>query len=198
MTSKFGPAWRDQARHLRTGPRTSFPYFLPRICRDDQSLDFAGAFADGAQLDVPIVLLGRVVFHEAVAAEDLDRLVGHAYRHLAGVELGHARFLGEADVFAVGKPRGVIHQQACGFDLRRHIGKLELDGLKLADAFAELLALFGVFHRRFVGALRHSQTEGSDRNAPAVQHLQAVDEAFALLPEQIGGWDATIAEDHFG
>ena len=78
-------------------------------------------------------------------------------------------------------PRGAIGQQARGVDLRRHVGQLVLDGLKLRDGPAELLALLGILQRRFVSALRGADRERRDRNAPAVQNPQAVDESFALL-----------------
>ena len=60
-----------------------------------------------------------------------------------------------------------------------------------------MLALLGVAHRALVGALRHAQAERCDRNAPTVEDLQAVDEAFAFLAQQIFGGHAAIGENHF-
>src|SRR3954465_14604499 len=62
---------------------------LQELPRDDQSLDLARAFADRAQLHVPVVLLRRIILDEAIAAVDLHRLVGAAHRHFAGIKLGH-------------------------------------------------------------------------------------------------------------
>ena len=53
-----------------------------QLARDDQALNFAGAFADGAELDVAIELLDRIIFDEAVAAVDLDGFVGDARRRI--------------------------------------------------------------------------------------------------------------------
>ena len=87
----------------------------------------------------------------------------------------------------IGEPGGLIGEQARGFDFRGHVGQLELDGLKIGDGLAELLALLGVFHRAFVGALRHSQAERCDRDSAAVENLQAVDEPLAFFAKKIFG-----------
>jgi hypothetical protein len=53
---------------------------------------------------------------------------------------GHRRFPG--CLFALVLHRGgAIHEQTRGFDLQGHVSQFELDRLKLADRFAELLAL---------------------------------------------------------
>ena len=53
---------------------------LQQLPRDHQALDLAGAFADGAELDVAVELLDRVVLDEAVAAVDLHGLVRRCAR----------------------------------------------------------------------------------------------------------------------
>jgi hypothetical protein len=60
-----------------------------------------------------------------------------------------------------------------------------------------LFALLGVAQRSFVGALRHAQAQRGDRDAPAVENLQAVDEAFAFLAEQVFRRHAAIGENNF-
>ena len=129
------------------------------MARNDQALNFAGAFADGAELDVAIKLFGGIVFDEAVAAVDLDALVGDADSDFAGEEFGHAGFAGEAHIFLIGEPGGLIDEQTSGFDLRGHVGEFELDGLKIGDGFAELLALLGVVSGGFEGALGHAEAQ---------------------------------------
>src|SRR5437870_689569 len=42
-----------------------------QVARDHHALDLRRALADGAELHVAVVLLGRELFDEAVAAEDL-------------------------------------------------------------------------------------------------------------------------------
>src|SRR5256885_1319823 len=46
------------------------------LAGDDEPLNLARALADGGQLDVAEILLGRIVLHEAVAAMDLHAVVG--------------------------------------------------------------------------------------------------------------------------
>src|SRR5262245_62464887 len=62
-----------------------------QLAGDHQPLDLAGALADGGELHVAEVLLGRVVLDESVAAEDLDAVLGCADSNLGGIELGHRR-----------------------------------------------------------------------------------------------------------
>ena len=62
---------------------------------------------------------------------------------------------------------------------RRHVDQLVLDRLELRDGAAELLALFGIAQRGVVSALRHADRERGDGDAAAIEHPQAVDEAFA-------------------
>ena len=99
---------------------------------------------------------------------------------------------------AIGEPGGVIDEHARGGDLRGHVGQLELNGLEFADGLAELLAFLGVFRGGVAGALRHAQRQRGDGDAPAVEDLQAVHEAVALLAQQIFLGHAAIAEDDFG
>jgi hypothetical protein len=42
---------------------------LEDFARDDHPLNFAGSFADGAQLHVSIILLGGVILDESVTAK---------------------------------------------------------------------------------------------------------------------------------
>ena len=134
--------------------------------------------------DVAIELLDRIILDEAVAAVDLHRFVGDAHRDLAREQLRHRRFLGDALALIL-HPRRAIGEQARGFDLGGHVGELVLDGLKLGDRPAELLALLGILERGFVGALRGSDRERGDRDAAAVEDAQAVDESLAVLAEQL-------------
>src|ERR1700733_10341911 len=69
---------------------------LQQLARDHQPLDFAGAFADGAELGVAKKFLHRIVFDEAVAAMDLHGFIADAHGGLGGEQLGHGRFLVDA------------------------------------------------------------------------------------------------------
>ncbi len=132
-------------------------FLAEELARNDQALNFAGALADGAELHVAVKLFGGIVLDEAVAAVDLYALVGDADGDFAGEELGHAGFAGEADVFLIGEPGGLIDEQPRGFDFSGHVRELELDGLKFADGLAELLALLGVARGGFERALGHAE-----------------------------------------
>ena len=129
---------------------------------------------------------------------NLDALGGDMDGNFAGKVFGHACFAGEAHVFLIGKPGGLIDKQARGFHLSSHVGELELNGLKVGDGLVELLAFLGVARRRLEGALRHAKAQGCDRNAAPVEDFQAADEAFAFRAEQVFPREAAIGEDDFG
>src|SRR5687767_9850175 len=80
--ARGSPASTPSARSVVAGKQLS---------RNHQPLDLAGAFANGGELDVAEVLFRGIVLHEAVAAEDLDAVLGHADRDLAGIQLRHRR-----------------------------------------------------------------------------------------------------------
>ena len=162
-------------------------FLAEELAGDDQLLDFAGAFANGAELDVAIILFGGIILDEAVAAVDLHTLVGDADGDFAGKELGHAGFPREADILLIGKPRGLIDEQARSFNFRSHIGQFELDGLEFADGLAELLALLGVADRGIERALRHAESESGDGDASPVENLKAAGKPFPFGPEKIFG-----------
>src|SRR5580692_13176206 len=196
------------AERTKCQPTKSWPVsprlLLPQnLARDHHPLDFAGSLADGAQLHIAIELFCGVVLDKSISAVNLYGLIRYAHSHFARIKLRHAGFLRDARIVvpsadsAIREPRSLIRQQARRFDLCRHIGELELDRLKFRDGLAELLALLRVAHRSFVRALRHTQSQRSDRNPAAVQNLQAVDESFAFLAQQIFGRHLALREHHF-
>ena len=54
------------------------------LARDNQALDLAGTFADGAEFNVAVELLDRVVFDETVTTVKLHCLIADPDRHLTG------------------------------------------------------------------------------------------------------------------
>src|SRR5438876_10230065 len=88
-----------------------------------------------------------------------------------------------------------MHQKTRSGNLRCHVGKLELDRLKLGDRLSELLALLCVMQRGFICALRHAHGQCSDADSAAVKNLQGVDEAVAWLAEQVLFRNAAIVKD---
>ena len=54
------------------------------FARDNQALDLAGTFADGAEFNVAVKLLDRVVFDETVTTVKLHCLIADPDRHFTG------------------------------------------------------------------------------------------------------------------
>src|SRR5271157_1239427 len=150
--------------------------------RDDQPLDFAGAFADGAQLHMAIELLGGIVFDESVAAVNLHALVGTADSHFTCVELCHRGF--ERGLHPrIFHGSSAMREQTGSIDLGCQIGELECNGLKFADRFAKLLALLRVLQRGFIRALRHAESKCGDGNAATIESAHGIDETFAFMSQ---------------
>src|SRR6266702_4234505 len=153
-----------------------FVLFLSQeLAGNDKFLDFAGAFADGAELHVAIKLFGWVILDESVAAVNLHTLVSDADGHFAGEKLGHTGFACETDVLLVGETGGLI----------------------FADGLTELFALLRVFHGGVERSLRHAERERGDGDASTVKNFEAADEAFAFRTEKIFARHFAIREDHF-
>src|SRR5579862_6535706 len=155
----------------------SSPEHLPR---DDETLNLARALADGAQLDVSKIFLGRIVFDEAVPAVDLDALFGGTDSDFTRVELRDRRLARRADGARIFHPRGAIRQQPGGLDADRHVGQLPLNRLKARDGLAELVPLFRIAEGRLIGALREADGHGRNANPAGVEHLQRVDEPLSF------------------
>src|SRR5436190_17007951 len=82
-----GRSRRETQSPMPAGLRSS----RQQLPGDDEPLDLARALADGGELHVAEVFLRRVVLHEAVAAVDLDAVVGHLDGDLARIQFGHRR-----------------------------------------------------------------------------------------------------------
>jgi hypothetical protein len=54
------------------------------LARDNQALYLAGTFADGAEFNISVELLDRVVFDETVTTVKLHCLIADPDRHLTG------------------------------------------------------------------------------------------------------------------
>src|SRR2546425_466814 len=162
--------------------------------RDDQALDLAGAFEKGVDLGVAVPFLDREVADVAVAAADLDRLLGDFDRHLAGLQLGHrALRLGEL------QPRLKL-LQAAEHVLERDRAVLEQHLGRVRGADAHLLFLLA--HAEAFRAGRHDKAclpagpqlwlhrshDDVDVGDPAVgdENLLAVDDPVAVLADGAG------------
>src|SRR6266700_3772837 len=78
---------------------------------NDEPLNFACAFKNRVDLRVAVPALDGVVADVAVAAEDLDGLLGDPHGRLAGEELGHGALAGFELLAAAAHPRRPPHEQ---------------------------------------------------------------------------------------
>ena len=75
----------------------------------------------------------------AIAAVQLQCLIGNVEAGVGHKTLGHGREPRGSDVFAIECGGGVPQQCARGFKLGRHVGEAKLQRLKLVEAPAESL-----------------------------------------------------------
>src|SRR5581483_10805341 len=105
------------------------------------------------ELYIPIELFDRIVFDEAVAAMNLESLVGDFHGHFGRKQFRHSGFFRDppprvfSSTRAVSKPTG-------GFNIGGHGRELVLNGLKLGDEAAKLLSMLGILQCRVKRALR--------------------------------------------
>src|SRR5439155_20219948 len=140
--------------------------------RNDDPLDFARALEQRVYLGVAVPLLDRKILDVAVAAADLDRLLGDLDSDLAGLQLRH-RALGLLELAAVPPfPQRPPDQRAGRLDLGRHVGEHERDRLRREQGPAELLPFPGVMEGELEGGARDAQCLGSNDRARQLERLQ--------------------------
>ena len=83
------------------------------------------------------------------------------------------------------QPRRVVDEMASGFDLRRHVGQLKLNALKLGDGLAELFARGRVLQREVERTLCDAERQRGKADPAGVERAHEVRESFAFVPEQI-------------
>src|SRR5690606_29032942 len=106
--------------------------------------DLARALVDAGDADVTQVPFGGEVADVAVAAVDLERAVADPPGRLAREDLGDRRLAAERTRPALFHLRGAEHEQPRRLELGAAVGDHPLDGLKVGDGMAELLAIAGV------------------------------------------------------
>ena len=166
------------------------------IERHDQPHDLVGAFEDLVHAQVPDNLLDAVIREIAVAAVQLQALIGHLRARLGDEFLGHGAELGGIRRALVELPRRLAQEGAGGLKLDLHVGKAELQRLELVDALAEGAALGHVAQRGVERRLRRPERAGRDVEPAAVEPGHGVAEALALLAQQVGGGDDTAIHLH--
>src|SRR5258706_2210159 len=141
-------SWAPQTFTGEGGVLFSFArVLLGEVARDEQALDFAGAFVDLRDARVAVVPLDGIVVQVAVAAVDLDRLGAHPFGELGGVELG-LRGFGQAGNAGASHARRLVDQEPRRIDARVHVGEIVADGRVLDQFPAELRAVPGGRERR--------------------------------------------------
>src|SRR4051794_18474430 len=179
---------------------------------DDEALDLRGSLEDRVDLRVAVHPLDRELAGVAVAAEDLDRPLGHPNGDLAGFQPRH-RALGVFESVAVAAhPGGAPDQQPGGVDLELHVRQVEGDRLVLDDLPTELFALFGVLERVLVGRPGDPERLRADGRAARLEGLHRrlrfgllaladAGQAFVELvfaAKQAGARDAAVVEVDVG
>src|SRR5262249_39050477 len=134
-----------------------------------EALDLGGAFEDRVDLRVAVPAFDRVLAHVAIAAEDLDRVLGDAYRDLPGLELAHGALTVEELLLVRTHPARPPHQEPRRVDLGLHVGELERDALVLDDRPAELHALLGVLQGVLVGRARDTDGLRADERTARLE-----------------------------
>src|SRR5712691_9584837 len=135
MAANSGCYTNCYTRPLPTAPeRSQSPPC--EFASNHQPLDLGRAFPDLIDLGIAVPFFDGEVADVAVAAQDLDGVVGDAHGHVAGFELGHARLAGEGPTLG-GGPGGSPDQQADRVYLGGHVGQLEGDGLVRSNRLAE-------------------------------------------------------------
>ena len=163
------------------------------MVRDDALLDLRRAFEDLGEAGVAPIALDRVQGRIAGAAEDLQRLRGHALSHLGGEELDHRRLLVAAPLL-VDLVAHEIQELARGLDLGRHPGELEARRLEVADRLAELAALLGIGGGVLQCAARQADGARGGVGAGALEPGRDVIEGAAFLADQRRAGQAAVVE----
>jgi hypothetical protein len=166
---------------------------LQQAARDHEALDLARPLVDLHHARVAVEALDGVLLHVAVAAMDLDRLVRHPGRGLAGVELRHRR-LARVGLAGVLEPCRALDQEPRALDAALHLRELELHRLDLRERLAERLAQLGVAHRLLERRGHHAQRLGAHADPPGVQHAHRDPEALALVAQPLIGGHLQIFE----
>src|SRR5216117_1568721 len=152
--------------------------------RDDDTLDFAGAFIDLRDLCIPEKFLDGEISHVSIPAEELNRLRRDPHRRFGCEQLRHAGV--ERDVFAgILARRRPVRQRPRRLDARRHIGELELHRLEIGDPFLELLALSAILDGKLQGFTCNSHSLGPNPQPPSIESFHRVHEPHALLTQHL-------------
>src|SRR5215471_15194906 len=149
-----------------------------QVARYDQALNLRSPFIKRRDPRVPKEALDGKFLRVAIAAKDLNRLVGYPVGGLGRKQFGHGGLFGES-LSLLGLPSRAIRQESRRIDLRRHVRQHPLNRFKFGYGAAKLAALLRVGHRFLHTSLRDAERLSGDADAPAVQGRQRDPEAFS-------------------
>src|SRR5690606_7595688 len=153
---------------------------LKQAAGDHLRLDFGGALEDIEDARVAEHATHRIFEREAVAAMNLERVVGRRPGDARGKKLGHAR-LKIAAPSAVLLAGGEIGELAGDQDFHGHHDELAADAREAEDRLAELDAFLSVFEAEFESRLRDADGARRRLDARGFEGLHELLEALALL-----------------
>src|ERR1700722_10609695 len=113
---------------------------------DHQLLDLVGSLADREDLRVAVEPADRILLDVAVAAMDLERLVGRVNGEPPALQLCLRREQAKVAALVL-EPGGLLHKKPARLGFDRDVGELGLDRLEARDRSAEGVALLRVLER---------------------------------------------------
>src|SRR5450759_328439 len=155
--------------------------------------DLVGAAAYRHQPDVAVRAGDIVLFHEAVAAVDLQAGIDHFARHPRAEQLGHRDFLDRVLAVHV-EPERVVGERAPGLDLGLHVREVVGDDLEVGYRLAERLALLRVLEGLVEGLLRPADRAERERQPLPGEHAHDLVETAVELAEQRVAGDDHVRE----
>src|SRR5499426_2911521 len=142
-----------------------------QVARYDQALNLRGPFIKRCDPRVAKEALDDKFLRVAIAAKDLNRLVGCPVGGLRRKQFGHGGLFGESP-FLLGLPSRAISQESRRIDLRRHVRQHPLNRLKFGYGTAKLATLLRVGHGFLQTSLHDAERLSGDANATTVQSPQ--------------------------
>src|SRR5438093_706966 len=169
---------------------------LQDVAGHDDALDLVRPLVDLRDLRIAHHPLHGILADVAVAPEDLNGVGRDLHGGIRREALRGGREVRHPWIAGVTQGERAIDQQPGGFDLHRHVGQHELDGLEVDDPLPELLSLRRVPRRDVECPLRDAQGLRRDGRPRIVEGLHGIGEALALLADQPVGGDPAVLQDH--
>ncbi len=115
----------------------------------------------------------------------MQALIGDAASGFGHEFLGHGAEFGRVGGFLVKFPGRLTQKSARGLKFDFHIGKAELQRLKLVDRGAKRLSFAHIGQCRVQCGLRGTQRTGRNVQSPAIEAGHRICETFPFVTDQI-------------